>query len=75
MLRKLWNRWLPLAHKIGNFQSRILLTLFYFTIVLPFGVVVTLFADPLHRKRKAAIGSWLPRETHDVDLASASKQS
>ena len=46
MLRKLWDRWMVLARKIGKFQSRILLTFFYFVIVLPFGLAVRLFADP-----------------------------
>lgn len=46
-LRSLWVRWLKIAHVIGNFQAQVILTVFYFIFVLPFGVVMRLFADPL----------------------------
>ena len=76
MLRKLWDRLMVLARKIGKFQSRILLTFFYFVIVLPFGLAVRLFADPLHiRRHRPADTAWLPRETHDVELADARRQA
>ncbi len=76
MLRNLWDRWLVLARKIGKFQSRILLTFFYFVIVLPFGLGVRLLADPLHiRRRRPADTAWQPRETRDVELADAHRQS
>ncbi|MEZ4768317.1 MAG: hypothetical protein R2844_07815 [Caldilineales bacterium] len=76
MLRKLWDRWMVLARKIGKFQSRILLTLFYFVIVLPFGLAVRLLADPLHiRRHQSRDTAWLPRETHDKELADAHRQS
>jgi len=65
VLRKLWDHWMVLARKIGKFQSRILLTFFYFVIVLPFGLGVRLLADT----------AWLPRETRDVDLADGQRQS
>jgi hypothetical protein len=75
-VRKLWGRWLILARKIGNFQSRILLTLFYFVIVLPFGLGVRLLADPLHiRARAPTDTAWQPRETRDVDLGAGRRQS
>ncbi len=78
MLRKLWSHWLTLARKIGQFQSRIILTLFYFVFVTPFGLGVRLFADPLHIKRRSLHGApsgWQARETRDVDLAAGQKQS
>lgn len=75
MLRTIWRRWLVLAHKIGTFQSRILLTLFYFVIVAPFGLAVRLLADPLHIKSRSASARWVRRATRDVDLAAARRQS
>lgn len=76
MLRQLWNRWLVLARKIGNFQSRILLTLFYFFVVTPFGLLVRGLSDPLHLRRKAGSTSsrWISRQTHDVDLTASRRQ-
>lgn len=78
MLRKLWSHWLTLARKIGQFQSRIILTLFYFVFVTPFGLAVRFLADPLHTRRRSighAQTAWQPRTTRDVDLASGQKQS
>ncbi|HSN74279.1 MAG TPA: hypothetical protein VL334_04180 [Anaerolineae bacterium] len=78
MLRKLWSHWLVLARKIGQFQSRIILTLFYFIFVTPFGLGVRLFADPLHVRRRSLDGvqsGWIARKTRDVDLAAGQKQS
>ena len=58
MFKRLWRRWLRIAEVIGNFQSRVILSLFYFTIVLPFGLAVRLFADPLRIRRKRESG-WV----------------
>jgi hypothetical protein len=50
-MRQLWKRfvawWMPIAEAIGNFMNRLILSVFYFVIVLPFGVGVRLFSDPL----------------------------
>jgi hypothetical protein len=46
-LKSLWEKWLKIAHIIGNFQAQVILTLFYFTFVLPFGVLLQIFSDPL----------------------------
>ena len=59
MLRKLWTQWLVLARKIGKFQSRIILTVFYFVIVTPFGLGVRLFADPLRIRRALPVRNRL----------------
>ena len=45
--KRAWQRWMRLATLIGEFQARVILSLFYFVIVLPFGLAVRLFADPL----------------------------
>ena len=69
MLRRAWEAWKRIAHKIGNFQARVLLTVFYALIVLPFGLAVRLFSDPLRLKHPPAV--WLdhPDETYDMHWA------
>jgi hypothetical protein len=69
MLKRAWQAWKSIAHKIGNFQARVLLTLFYAVLVFPFGIVVRLFSDPLRIKRRPA--EWLnhPDETYDMPWA------
>jgi carbamoyltransferase len=37
MLRQLWECWKRIAHTIGVWQSRVLLTVFYYVILAPFG--------------------------------------
>jgi len=76
VLRDLWNRWLVLAKKIGKFQSRVVLTVVYFVIVLPFGLGVRLFADPLRIRRRSAQehSNWSARQTSDVDLDASYRQ-
>ena len=34
--KRIWQWWVPIAHKIGNFQARLILTVFYFTMFMPF---------------------------------------
>ncbi len=68
-MRRYWNRfmgwWMPIAEIIGNFMNRVILSLFYFVIVLPFGVGVRLFSDPL-RIKKAVQSGW-SKSSHRVD--------
>lgn len=44
--------WKKVGHAIGNFQARILLTVVYSVLILPFGLVVRLFSDSLHMKKR-----------------------
>jgi hypothetical protein len=57
MLRRLWAGWKRVGRKIGDFQARVLLTVFYFVILAPFATGVRLFADPLGLKQP---GGWHP---------------
>lgn len=60
----LWNAWKSFAKRMGNYQSRVLMSVIYFTIVLPFGLGVTLFGDPLRvrTKRHHTASNWQPKE-------------
>lgn len=60
MLRRLWARWTVIARRIGDFQSRLLLCLFYCVILAPFGVAVRMLSDPL-RLRRQSPSHWLPK--------------
>lgn len=74
MLRHLWQEWLILARHIGNFQARVLITLVYFTLILPFGLALAWFTDTLRMKPAPANRAWLERTTRDRDLEQARKQ-
>ena len=72
MLKHLWQTWKRLAHRIGNFQARLLLTLLYAVFLLPFGLMVRLFADPLRIKRRPA--EWLEHPESPASLEWAGRQ-
>lgn len=58
-LRRFWEGWKRIARKIGNFQARVLLFVFYFVIVAPFALVVRWGGDPLAIKPGTPRG-WYP---------------
>ena len=41
-----WSRWKAFAHRIGSFQARLLLTIVYFTLVVPFASILRLTSHP-----------------------------
>jgi hypothetical protein len=72
MLKRAWQKWKCLAHAIGNFQARILLTVFYGVIVFPFGISARLFSDPLRIRRPPT--RWLDHTDEAHDLGWAKRQ-
>lgn len=78
VLIRLWDRWKRIAHAIGRFQTRLLLSLFYFLVISPLGLLMRLFRwDPLATSpRKAAHPSnWKPVADPEPDLDSLRRQS
>ena len=72
MLKRLWQAWKALARKIGDFQARVLLTIFYALLVLPFGLAVRFFADPLRIKQLPK--QWLDHSDEPTNLEWARRQ-
>ncbi len=72
MLKNAWQTWKRAARAIGNFQARVVLTIFYVVFVFPFGVVVRLFFDPLRIKSRPT--EWLERVDGAFDLQWAKRQ-
>jgi len=58
----LWERWKVFSKKLGSFQSRSLLSLFYFIIAAPFALIVKISSDPLRLKHKKTQSHWLSRK-------------
>jgi len=71
-LKDLWRWWQKIAKKIGDFQARLILTLFYFVVVLPLGLIVRLFSDPLGRKKTSA--GWEVKSETPSNVESARRQ-
>ena len=74
-LQQLWSGWLQLTKRLGDFQARWILTVFYFTVVLPFGLITRVFLDPLNTHHVPTTTAWnirSPRE--DGDLTAAERE-
>jgi hypothetical protein len=69
MLKRLWNGWKKLARRIGTFQAKVVLTIFYAILVLPLGLAVRWFADPLNIKRRPIAWKERPQEANLLESA------
>lgn len=74
--RRLWEWWKRVARKIGDFNARVILTIFYCVLLMPFALMVKLFTDPLRIKSKTE-KRWLHREAEKEGdlLEKAARQS
>ena len=61
--RRFWNWWMRTAEVIGNFQSRVVLTVLYVIVALPFGLGARLFSNRLHLRGRRTSGwsAFVPR--------------
>jgi hypothetical protein len=66
-LRKFWHAWKRFGQFIGDQLGRVVLTIFYFTLFMPFGLGVKYFGDPL-ALRPVSDPKWLERKTQDLTL-------
>ena len=67
--------WRLFARLVGGFQSRLLLTAFYFIVMMPFGILVGNLGDPLGLKVTPRESFWRGREDDSQSLEGARRQS
>ena len=72
LANSLWHKWKFIAEKIGNFNARVLLTVFYFLFITPFTLMIKLFSDPL--KMKSYNTLWTDKSDEEQTLETAKKQ-
>jgi hypothetical protein len=73
-LKRAWEGWKSFAHKLGDFQARLILTVLYFIIVAPFSLLVRFGSDPLSLKRGTARGWTVRSELKGTALERATQQ-
>jgi hypothetical protein len=73
LIKDFWRGWRAFGQFLGNWLARVVLTVFYFTIFIPFGLGVRLFADPLHIKKQPN-ELWRPRTTGDQKFEDVVRQ-
>lgn len=67
LIKRLWQRWEDFSKRMGSFQSRIILSLFFFIFITPFGLGVRIFSDPLNIKWGVRKSYWLTKKSIKVD--------
>jgi hypothetical protein len=66
-----WERFNVIASVVSDANARAIAVLFYFTILLPFGLIALLFSDPFRENAKP---QWFSREPVPTDIDSARQQ-
>ena len=74
LLRNAWELWKRFGQFLGDWLARIVLTIFYFTVFVPFGLGVTLLSDPLRIRQSDGPDLWLSRQTGDQSLDDVQRQ-
>ncbi len=67
-----WERFSINSAIVADLNGRFITTAFYFTIMVPFGLLSAVFMDPLRRKN--ADNQWLERSPVPADISSAREQ-
>ncbi len=72
-LRRVWQVWKRIAKRIGDFQARIFLAVFYFVFFCPFALAVRWGSDPLAIKKGSPKG-WQPPPSREGDPMALAKR-
>jgi hypothetical protein len=67
-----WDRFTIIAGVVGDVQGRVIVTLFYFTILVPFGLGARFLGDALHIR--SAAPAWSERPPVGNGLEEARRQ-
>jgi hypothetical protein len=71
--RRAFERWKKAAHAIGVVQTRFLMFGMFVLMVLPTGLLMRLFRDPLHLRPPHG-GNWSPTKEEKPSLDTARRQ-
>jgi hypothetical protein len=72
--QSIWYRWKDFSQRMGSFQSRVILSFFFFLLVSPLALAVKLFSDPLRIKSSRGESHWHRREDMSSDLKNSRRQ-
>jgi hypothetical protein len=71
--RRVWDHWRQAAHALGVVQTRFLMLIIYALVVVPTGILMRMFRDPLHL-RPPETGNWTPTRPRDRSVDDARNQ-
>lgn len=73
-LKYIWTKWKAFSQRMGSFQSKIILSLFFFLFVTPFALGVKFFSDPLRIKLPSSSTYWQPKKEPKNNLEEYRRQ-
>lgn len=73
ILRRSFEHWKRMAHAIGVVQTRFLMFGLYALLVVPTGLLMRLFRDPMHLRARDG-GNWTPTHREAATLETARRQ-
>lgn len=73
-LEHFWQLWKRAGQAVGDFIARAVLSVFYFTIFVPFALGARMLGDPLSVKEHDRPNCWMERETCDRSIDDARRQ-
>jgi hypothetical protein len=67
--------WMAFALVLGHFNTRVILTVLFYLVMTPVGLIIRLFRDPLDRSLKENTSShWIKREQQPIEVARYERQ-
>jgi hypothetical protein len=67
--------WMAFATVLGHVNTRIILTLLFYLVMTPTGLILRLFRDPLNRSmRDPSDSNWTKRESQPIELERYERQ-
>ncbi|MBS60319.1 MAG: hypothetical protein CL606_03305 [Anaerolineaceae bacterium] len=70
----MWKRWQHFGQLIGDLFARIVLTILFFTVLMPFGIGIRLFGDPLKMKSDDQATCWIEYSADAQNLTQSRRQ-
>jgi Ca2+/Na+ antiporter len=75
IFKRIWHRWTGFSKRMGSFQSRVMLSFFFFIIVSPVALIIRVLGDPLKIKKNKVMSSyWSAKTPGSTDIADYRRQ-
>ena len=75
IFKKVWHRWTGFSKRMGSFQSRIMLSFFFFIIISPAALIIRVLGDPLQIKKKKTMDTyWLAKAPSSTEIEDYRRQ-
>ncbi|MBN2239642.1 MAG: hypothetical protein JW712_07700 [Dehalococcoidales bacterium] len=74
LFKNIWKAWMGFSKRIGHFQNRVFIALFFLTLAAPVALLVRLFSDPLNIKNKSESSHWTATKENLVEMEDFRRQ-